>query len=73
MINMRGYKVNSLEFTNNVENGTQLKLQNQVKYNVNYMDAEKRCVGMLHFRVEDADNQPFEIELELVAEFSFED
>ena len=28
---------------------------------------------MLHFRVEDADNQPFEIELELVAEFSFED
>lgn len=73
MINMRGYKVNSLEFTNNVENGTQLKLQNQVKYNVNYMDAEKRCVGMLHFRVEDADNQPFEIELELVVEFSFED
>ena len=37
MIEMKGYKINSLEFENKVENGTQLKLQNHVKYNVNYI------------------------------------
>ena len=63
MIQMKGYKINSLEFENKVENGTQLKLQNHVKYNVNYIDAENRCVGILHFRVEDADMQPFEINI----------
>ena len=73
MIQMKGYKINSLEFENKVENGTQLKLQNHVKYNVNYIDAENRCVGILHFRVEDADMQPFEINIEMAAEFSFDD
>ena len=73
MIQMTGYKINSLEFENKVENGTQLKLQNHVKYNVNYIDAENRCVGILHFRVEDADMQPFEINIEMAAEFSFDD
>lgn len=73
MIQMKGYKINTLEFENKVDNGTQLKLQNQVKYNVNYIDAEKRCFGILSFRVADADMQPFEIKLELVAEFTFED
>lgn len=73
MIQMKGYKINSLEFENKVENGTQLKLQNHVKYNVNYIDSENRCVGILHFRVEDADMQPFEINLEMAAEFSFDD
>lgn len=73
MIQMKGYKINSLEFENKVENGTQLKLQNHVKYNVNYIDSENRCVGILHFRVEDADMQPFEINIEMAAEFSFDD
>lgn len=73
MIQMKGYKINSLEFENKVENGTQLKLQNHVKYNVNYIDAKNRCVGILHFRVEDADMQPFEINIEMAAEFSFDD
>lgn len=71
MIEMRGYKINSLEFENKVENGTQLKLQNQVKYNVNYIDADKKCFGILNFKVLDADMQPFEIKIELVAEFTF--
>ena len=41
MIQMKGYKINSLEFENKVENGTQLKLQNHVKYNVNYKIPKK--------------------------------
>ena len=52
-------------------NGTQLKLQNQVKYNVNYVDAENRCIGILDFRITDADMNPFEIRINMVAEFSY--
>lgn len=73
MIELKGYKINALSFENKVENGTQLQLQNQVKYNVNYMDAEKRCIGILNFRVTDAQMKPFEIKIELLAEFTFDE
>ncbi|MGN0529293.1 MAG: hypothetical protein ACI4IE_09180 [Eubacterium sp.] len=73
MVELKGYKVNSISFENKVKNGTQLKLQNQVKYNVNYMDADNRCVGIVEFRVADADMNPFEIRVEMVAEFAYED
>lgn len=71
MIELKGYKVNNIEFENTVANGTQLKLQNQVKYNVNYMDDDNRCVGILNFKITDADMQPFEIKVEMVAEFTY--
>jgi preprotein translocase subunit SecB len=73
MVELKGYKVNSISFENKVQNGTQLKLQNQVKYNVNYMEAENKCLGILEFRVADADMNPFEIKLEMVAEFAYQD
>lgn len=71
MIELKGYKFNSIEFNNKVANGTQLKLQNQFKYNVNYMDSENKCLGVLEFRVADADMNPFEIKIEMVAEFTY--
>lgn len=71
MVELRGYKVNKLELENKVKNGTQLKLQNQVKYNVNYLSDNETCVGLLEFRVSDAELNPFEIKLELVAEFKY--
>ena len=40
MVELRGFKVNSLEVENRAVPGTELKLQNQVKYNVNYMDGD---------------------------------
>ena len=58
MVELRGFKVNSLEVENRAVPGTELKLQNQVKYNVNYMDGEKKCIGLLELRVLDADEQP---------------
>lgn len=73
MIELKGYKVNSISFENKVANGIQLKLQNQVKYNVNYIDAERKCVGILNFRVFDTDMQPFEIKIEMIAEFTFDE
>lgn len=73
MVELKAYKVNKLEVENRVQPGTQLKLQNQLKYNVNYMDGDKKCVGILELRVADADMNPFEIKIEAVAEFSYGD
>ena len=50
MVELRAFKVNKLEVENTVAPGTQLKLQNQVKYNVNYMDGDKKCIGILELR-----------------------
>lgn len=71
MVELKGYKINSISFENKVANGTQLKLQNQVKYNVNYMDADNKCLGVLEFRVTDSEMNPFEIKVEMVAEFTY--
>lgn len=73
MVELKGYKVNKLEIENTAKPGTQLKLQNQVKYNVNYMDSVNKCIGILSFRITDSDMNPFEIKLEMVAEFTFGD
>ena len=70
MVELRGFKVNSLEVENRAVPGTELKLQNQVKYNVNYMDGEKKCIGLLELRVLDADHQPFNVKIDTVAEFA---
>ena len=73
MIELRAFKVNKLEVENRVTPGAQLQLQNQLKYNVNYMDGDKRCVGIMELRVADANLQPFEIKIEAVAEFTYGD
>lgn len=73
MVELKGYKVNSISFENKVANGVQLKLQNQVKYNVNYIDAENKCIGILNFKVSDTDMQPFEIKIEMIGEFTFDE
>lgn len=71
MVAINAYKVNELEIENRVAPGVQLKLQNQVKYNVNYMDDVKKCVAILGFRITDANLNPFEVKIEMAAEFSF--
>lgn len=71
MVELKGYKVNSLSIENKAKPGTQLKLQNQLKYNVNYMDDDKKCLGFLELRITDADMNPFEVKVEMVAEFSY--
>lgn len=73
MVELKGYKINSISFENKVQNGTQLKLQNQFKYNVNYIGSQNKCLGVLEFKVVDADMNPFEIKIEMVAEFTYGD
>ena len=51
MVQLKGYKLNSVYFENKVAGNTKLALQNQVKYNVNYIEDESRCIGTLNFRV----------------------
>ncbi len=72
MVQLKGYKVNKLELENKVANGTQLKLNNQMKYNVNYVDGDSVCVGNLEFRIVDENQNPFEIRIEMVAQFGYE-
>lgn len=72
MVELKGYKVNKAEIESKVKPGTQLKLQNQVKYNVNYIDSENKCIGIVDFRITDADMNPFEVKFEMAAEFSFD-
>lgn len=71
MIELKGYKVNSLEVENKVKAGVQLKLQNQVKYNVNYLNDGKTCIGLMELRITDADMNPFEMKVEAAAEFAY--
>lgn len=71
MVELKGYKVNRLEIENKVKNGVQLKLTNQLKYNVNYLDDNKTCVAVMELRVTDADFNPFEIKIEMLAEFTY--
>ena len=73
MVDLKFYKVSGLEYENNVANGTQLKLKNQVKYNVNYYEDDKRCIGKLEFRVADEDMEPFEIKIEMEAMFTYDE
>ena len=73
MVQIQGYKVNKLHMENTVANGTELQLQNQVKYNVNYMDDVHKCVGILSFRITDGNMNPFEVQIDMVAEFTYDD
>lgn len=73
MVELKGYRVTSIDYDNKIAGGTQLKLQNQVRYNMNYFDSENRCQGVLNFRITDADLKPIEIKVELVGDFVYQD
>lgn len=47
MVQLKGYKLNSVYFENKVAGNTKLALQNQVKYNVNYIEDERADVSAL--------------------------
>lgn len=72
MVQLKGYKMNHLEIDNKVKNGTQLKLQNKVKYNVNYLADSNRCLGVLEFTIADIDGSPFEVKIEMIGEFTYD-
>lgn len=72
MVELKFYKVSGLNFKNTVPNGTELKLRNQIKYNVSYFGEENRCLGKLDFTVSDEAMSPFEIRVEMEAVFTYD-
>ena len=73
MVELKWYKISGINYENKVQNGTQLKLKNAVKYNVNYFGEENRCAGRLDFTVSDEQMNPFEIRIQMEAVFTYED
>lgn len=71
MVELNTFKVSSITFENKVPNGTEIKLNKQFSYNVNYFGEENRCVGKLDFRVTDEQLRPFSIRVEMEALFSY--
>ena len=73
MVELNTFKVSSINFENRVPNGTEIKLNKQFSYNVNYFGEEKRCLGKLDFRISDEELKPFSIRVELEALFTYGD
>ena len=73
MVELLTFKANSITFENKVPNGTEIKLNKQFSYNVNYFGNENRCVGLLDFRVSDEELRPFSIRVELEALFKYDE
>ena len=71
MVELLTFKANSITFENKVPNGTEIKLNKQFSYNVNYFGEENRCVGVLDFRISDEQLRPFSIRVELEALFGY--
>lgn len=73
MVELKGYRVAQINYRNQIAGGTQLKLQNQVKYNMRYADNENRCQGVIDFSILDADMNPIEVNIQLIGDFTFDD
>lgn len=73
MVDLKFYRVTKIEFENNVQNNTQLNIRHQFKYNVDYIEAENRCVGHIDFTLGDVNMQPFELRIKMDAVFTYED
>ena len=73
MVELKSFKVSGLTFENKVPNGTQIKLNKQFSYNVNYFGEENRCVGRLDFRIQDEQLRPFSVRVELEALFTYDE
>ena len=71
MVDLKWVRVLKIDYENTVAPGTQLKLRNNLKYNVRYMDNDSRCVGALEFRIADESLKPFSIKVTMEAMFSY--
>ena len=72
MVDLKWCRVTKIDYENTVAIGTQMKLKNNLKYNVRYIDGENRCIGALEFRIADEDLKPFSIKVNMEAMFTYE-
>lgn len=73
---LKSYKINHLNVENEAIPGSELKLKNTLNYKTKLIEDSNTCVGILDFKLEDDNDDndyPFLIDVEMVAEFSYND
>ena len=71
MVDLKWCRVLKIDYENTVAPGTQLKLRNSLKYNVRYIENERRCIGALEFRIADESLKPFSVKVTMEAMFTY--
>ena len=71
-VRLQGYKVDEIEFISKAENGTQIKLGQSYKYNVQYAKDQNVCRGQFEIEVHDNDKPDiFKIRVVTVGIFQY--
>ena len=71
-VNLQAYKVDKIEFVNNLENGTQISLGNQYSYQVQYANNRNVAKGTFDIEVHDKENpDQFKIHVIVVGIFAY--
>ena len=72
IVNLQAYKVDKIEFVNNLENGTQISLGNQYSYQVQYANNKNVAKGTFDIEVHDKkDPDQFKIHVVVVGIFAY--
>ena len=72
-VNLQAYKVDKIEFMNNLENGIQISLGNQYSYQVQYANGRNVAKGTFDIEVHDKANpDQFKIHVIIVGLFAFD-
>lgn len=72
MIQLLGYTVPKIEFRNNINKDTQLQLKNNYNHSIDYIQDHKICLTTTHLKITAKDNEPFNINIEFVGQFAYE-
>ena len=74
IVNLQAYKVDKIEFVNELENGTKIALGNKYSYQVQYAVAKNIAKGTFDIEVHDKENpDKFKIHIIIVGIFSFDE
>ena len=74
IVNLQAYKVDKIEFVNELENGTKIALGNKYSYQVQYAVGKNVAKGTFDIEVHDKENpDKFKIHIIIVGIFSFDE
>lgn len=74
MVDIKWSRVTKIEYENGVPSGTEMRLRHNLnRYELRYIENEKRCLGLLEFRIADEDLKPFSIKITMEALFTYEE
>lgn len=74
IVNLQAYKVDKIEFVNELENGTKIALGNKYSYQVQYAVGTNVAKGTFDIEVHDKENpDQFKIHIVIVGIFAFDE